>query len=234
MEETQEINSKPFDDKRRLDIINKVKMIVVEEFGSIEIELAFIKSRKREIVEARQVIQTMLSRNTKWSLQYIGKNTGDKDHATVLHSRKQVANYEDTDLVFRERIEAIQRRINLEIKHILDGMRELVILESPYWSIDPNILINNVNYARECLLDSLGRNEAPFASHLIYTQVYNDENEEERMSGLDAATSWYHVADKVVVYLDHNITKGMQRGINLADKMGLEIEYRKLGVEESL
>lgn len=51
-------------------------------------------------------------------------------------------------------------------------MRKKTILESPYsGDVDKNI-----DYAKKCLKDSLDRNECPFASHLLYTQVLNDKD----------------------------------------------------------
>ncbi len=46
---------------------------------------------------------------------------------------------------------------------------EAVILESPYGGT-PEEVERNVKYARACLRDCLLRGEAPFASHLLYTQ----------------------------------------------------------------
>ena len=55
-----------------------------------------------------------------------------------------------------------------------------VIIESPYFGD----VEKNLEYARRCLSDSLGREEAAFASHLLYTQVLNDEIQDERLLGM--------------------------------------------------
>ena len=46
-------------------------------------------------------------------------------------------------------------------------MRKKTILESPY----SGDVEKNIDYAKKCLKDSLERDECPFASHLLYTQV---------------------------------------------------------------
>ena len=60
----------------------------------------------------------------------------------------------------------------------------LVIVESPY----AGDVEENVRYARACLADCLARGEAPFASHLLYTQpgVLDDDVPGERALGIAA------------------------------------------------
>jgi len=99
-----------------------------------------------------------------------------------------------------------------------------VILETPY-SGDVEA---NTKYARECMLDCLKRDEAPFASHLLYTQVLDDTALDQRHWGMDAGFEWGKVAEAVVVYTDRGISRGMELGIKKAEENGLPIEYRKL------
>jgi glutaredoxin len=101
---------------------------------------------------------------------------------------------------------------------------KLVILESPY----AGNIAYNTEYARECLKDSLNRGEAPIVSHLLYTQVLDDNIPEQRQLGIEAGLAWRKVAEKSVVYIDYGISKGMQYGINLAIKENITIEYRKI------
>ncbi len=107
---------------------------------------------------------------------------------------------------------------------------KLVILESPY----AGDVKSNIKYARECIKDCLMRNEAPFASHLLYTQegILDDNVIEERQYGIDAGLEWAKVADKTVVYTDLGISKGMQYGIDNAYKSNRTVEYRKLRKEK--
>ena len=98
-----------------------------------------------------------------------------------------------------------------------------VIIESPYAGVDLDL---NVEYARRCLRDSLNRGEAPFASHLLYTQVLDDNVKEQRRLGTSRALSWYEAADMICVYMDRGITVGMRFGISYARQLGLARENR--------
>jgi hypothetical protein len=104
-------------------------------------------------------------------------------------------------------------------------MMRLVILESPY----AGDVIRNTLYARRCLRDSLMRGEAPIMSHLLHTQVLNDHDPEDRRVGIAAGVAWIRVADVMVVYMDHGLSAGMQSAVALAESLGLEIEYRRIG-----
>lgn len=103
-----------------------------------------------------------------------------------------------------------------------------VIIESPYAG---NVEIN-LRYLRACMHDSLvNYNEAPFASHGLYTQpgVLRDDDVHERAHGIGAGFAWRELADYTVVYQDFGITKGMQYGIDHAKEHGKVIVYRNLG-----
>jgi hypothetical protein len=99
-----------------------------------------------------------------------------------------------------------------------------VVLESP---LAGNVE-RNVAYAKAALLDSLKRGEAPIASHLLYTQVLDDNNLVERQRGMEAGRSWIAVAEAMVVYQDHGVSLGMNRAIQVAEQAGVPIEYRRI------
>ena len=101
-----------------------------------------------------------------------------------------------------------------------------VIVETPY----AGDIEKNIHYARLCLHDCLLRNEAPFASHLLYTQesVLDDNILEERKFGILAGFVWGDVSDATVVYTDYGISNGMKEGIVRAETAGRPVEYRKL------
>lgn len=106
-----------------------------------------------------------------------------------------------------------------------------VIIESPYAAATPELIQRNVEYARACVRDSLGRGEAPIASHLLYTQpgVLRDEVPEERQWGIDAGLAWRGVAEASIVYTDLGISRGMEYGIAAAVVAGIPVEYRQIG-----
>ena len=88
-----------------------------------------------------------------------------------------------------------------------------VIIESPYYSPDKDEQDRNIEYALECLRDSLGRGEAPFASHLLYTRVVNDAVADERRLGLTAALEWIRSSQSTAIYIDRGVSAGMRLGI---------------------
>lgn len=105
-----------------------------------------------------------------------------------------------------------------------------VFLETPYQGETVNDILRNVAYARACMSDSLSRGEAPFASHLLYTQdgVLDDKQADERELGIAAGLSWAECADATIVYEDQGISDGMRLGIQHAKEAGREIVYRTL------
>ncbi|MEK7090728.1 MAG: hypothetical protein AAB930_04040 [Patescibacteria group bacterium] len=100
-----------------------------------------------------------------------------------------------------------------------------VVVESPY----AGDIKRNTRYARACLHDCLVKGEAPFASHLLYTQpgVLDDTIPHDRALGIEAGLTWGKIADAMVVYTDYGITPGMQKGIDRAKSEGRPVEYRK-------
>lgn len=84
-------------------------------------------------------------------------------------------------------------------------------------------------YALRATKDSLGKNEAPLASHLFYSEVLNVRNPIERDIGLQSQLTWLKAADIVAVYLDFGITPAMQVAINAAVLKNKRIEYRTIG-----
>jgi hypothetical protein len=99
-----------------------------------------------------------------------------------------------------------------------------VIIESPY----AGDVEKNIAYLKECMKDSFNRGEYPFASHLLYTQVLDDDITIERNLGISAGLEWGKCAEKTIVYTDLGISKGMQFGIESAIENNRPIEYRKL------
>jgi hypothetical protein len=101
-----------------------------------------------------------------------------------------------------------------------------VIIESPYaGDIEKNLI-----YARAAMRDCLERGEAPFASHLLYTQpgILDDNDPDERKLGIQAGLIWGQDAEATVVYYDLGISDGMKFGIEEALKMNRSIEFRKI------
>ena len=95
--------------------IADIKNIVCKYYNISEDKLND-KTRKREIVQARQMAMFFSKNLTRSSLVKIGAQIGGKDHATVLHACKTVNNLVDTDKRFRMQIEEIEFEIKQFIK----------------------------------------------------------------------------------------------------------------------
>ncbi len=92
--------------------IETIKRAVCDYF-TIDTESLKSQSRKREIVQARQISMYFAKKLTNNSLVTIGKVIGDKDHATVLHACKTVTNLIESDKLFRKYVDDIERKLNI-------------------------------------------------------------------------------------------------------------------------
>ncbi|MEQ8624550.1 MAG: chromosomal replication initiator protein DnaA [Vicingaceae bacterium] len=93
-----------------IDYIQKV----VCDYFDLPIELLKSKTRKREVVQARQIAMFFAKKMTKSSLANIGMHCGGKDHATVLHACKTVNNLIDTDKRFRGYVDDLEKKISIQ------------------------------------------------------------------------------------------------------------------------
>ena len=80
-------------------------------FFNLEESLVQTPSRKREIVQARQITMFLAKKYTSASFSRIGKVVGGKDHATVLHACKTVKDQMDINKNFRSTVEAIEETL---------------------------------------------------------------------------------------------------------------------------
>lgn len=92
-----------------MDAIQKI----VCDFFNIPVEMINSKTRKREIVQARQLAMYFAKKHTKASLASIGLHCGNKDHATVLHACRTVNNLVETDKQFRVYVEELDNKLKL-------------------------------------------------------------------------------------------------------------------------
>ncbi len=92
-----------------IDFIAKV----VCDYFSIPVDSLSIKTRKRETVQARQIAMYFSKNLTKSSLAAIGAQIGGKDHATVLHACRTVANLKETDRSFKVCLDEIENKLKI-------------------------------------------------------------------------------------------------------------------------
>lgn len=93
--------------------IEYIQKIVCDYFD-IEIEILKSKTRKREIVQARQIAMYFSKKLTKSSLANIGAHCGGRDHATVLHACRTVNNLAETDKQFKAYLDDLDKKLSIQ------------------------------------------------------------------------------------------------------------------------
>jgi chromosomal replication initiator protein len=87
---------------------------VVCDYFDLAIEVLKSKTRKREVVQARQIAMYLSKKLTKSSLASIGEQCGGKDHATVLHACRTVSNLNDTDKQFQVYLVDLEKKLAMQ------------------------------------------------------------------------------------------------------------------------
>lgn len=102
------------DKQERINAIYSGIMLVT----GIDSHLIKGRSRKREIVESRQLCAYFIRHYTNDSLLQIGMETGNRDHSTVLNDIKKVNDYLFTDRKYKSRFEQVHSAIIAEFNHV--------------------------------------------------------------------------------------------------------------------
>jgi chromosomal replication initiator protein len=85
-------------------IVEKVALYYSQEVSELQCSY---RCRDGELVKTRQVTMFFLREMTNMSLANIGR-IYTKDHATVLHSCKQVQNQYDTNIIYKQEIDELR------------------------------------------------------------------------------------------------------------------------------
>jgi chromosomal replication initiator protein len=96
-------------EKKQITIDNIVAKVCA--FYEMDPSSIHSRSRKREVVQARQVAMYLAKKFTESSSSQIGAAIGKKDHATVLHSCKMIKNQLDVDKELRAQVESLESSI---------------------------------------------------------------------------------------------------------------------------
>ena len=94
-----------------IDFIQKA----VCDYFEVPVDKLKEKTRKRQVVQARQLSMYLSKNFTKHSLKAIGKHFGGRDHSTVIHSCQAIQNLMDTDTKFKESVDDLQKKIKMSI-----------------------------------------------------------------------------------------------------------------------
>ena len=88
--------------------MDAVQKTVCDYFG-ITREDMLSQSRKRQLVQARQIAMYMSRTLINCSLSTIGEELGGRDHATVMHACSTVADLIATDKQFKQYVNDIEK-----------------------------------------------------------------------------------------------------------------------------
>jgi chromosomal replication initiator protein len=91
-----------------------IQNLVADHFNVPAEKLAG-KTRKRAVVIARQLSMYLTKKMTTHSLKAIGDAFGGRDHSTVIYSCRAVQDLMDTDAIFKEKVEDIEKKIRMSL-----------------------------------------------------------------------------------------------------------------------
>ena len=92
--------------------IEEIQRVVCEYFDIAE-DLIRAKTRKQEIVNARQVAMYLAKELTNSSLKTIGLHFGGRDHSTVIHAYQTIEDQLSNDQKFRTHLQQIKKKIEM-------------------------------------------------------------------------------------------------------------------------
>ncbi len=83
------------------------------EYFNIPADLLRAKTRRQEIVVARQIAMYLAKELTHSSLKTIGLHFGGRDHSTVIHACQAIEEYLKTDPAYKQHVDSVRRKIEL-------------------------------------------------------------------------------------------------------------------------
>jgi len=79
----------------------------VSKLTGMPVSKILLRTRERDIVEVRQLVQAISRKHLRVSLAHIAWHTGRFNHATVIHSGETVNTLVHTDKVYAEKYEDV-------------------------------------------------------------------------------------------------------------------------------
>ena len=110
LELAQRIVKKVTHNENKPVTIDDILRVVCIHYG-LESNAIHTKSRKRDVVQARQVAMYLAKTYTDLSTAKIGNLIGNRDHATVLHACKTIKALKDVDKAFQTEMDEIQAEL---------------------------------------------------------------------------------------------------------------------------
>lgn len=85
----------------------------IAHFYNLDKELIYEKTRRKEIVRARQVVMFLLREDFNISFPLIGRKLGGRDHTTVIHSCEKIKLEVQTDAELAQELEQIRAMLSM-------------------------------------------------------------------------------------------------------------------------
>ena len=97
--------------------IENIKQLV-SDYLKVPVEKIQGKTRKREVVMARQLSMYLAKHHTNNSLKSIGDKFGGRDHSTVIYSCKTVEDLIDTDPLMKDALHELEKKVKMSLSGI--------------------------------------------------------------------------------------------------------------------
>ena len=94
--------------------VDYIQKLVADHFD-LGVEKLQGKTRKRQVVIARQLSMYLAKNLTDKSLKAIGENFGGRDHSTVIYSCKTVQDLMETDVIFKDTVAELEKKIKMSL-----------------------------------------------------------------------------------------------------------------------
>lgn len=195
----------------------EITKIVADIFG-VEFKELFNKTRKRQIVEARQVSMYIAIKEIKTiSLSKVGEYY-NRDHATVIHAIKTVKNLCATEKLFKEKVD------QAIVKYRLIEANKIVYIAHPIsGDVQGNVekilsIVKKINLNEPKI--------TPFVPYLADVLALDDSIPEQRKKGISNNVNYLKsgIVTELRVYGDF-ISKGVAEEIAIAREFKIPVVY---------
>jgi len=94
--------------------VEYIQGLVADHF-ELPVEILQGKTRKRQVVIARQLSMYLAKKLTDKSLKAIGANFGGRDHSTVIYSCRTVQDLMETDTMLKDTVSELERKVKMSM-----------------------------------------------------------------------------------------------------------------------
>lgn len=94
--------------------VEYIQGLVADHF-ELPVEILQGKTRKRQVVIARQLSMYLAKKLTDQSLKAIGENFGGRDHSTVIYSCRTVQDLMETDAIMKDTVSELERKVKMSL-----------------------------------------------------------------------------------------------------------------------